>query len=141
MAEPPESERLALQAVRQLVSNTGRQTQAGDTIEKPVENFPPFEPGEFDLPAFFERLYDRHPKKSNRNIALRYLEEALRSVSPEELEAGHNAWCECEQWQDGGGRYVKQDLAQWILDQGWKYSPPGNEDPNSAKSLANEYQR
>ena len=33
----------------------------------------------------------------------------------------HVRWCESEGWKGTGGRYVKQDLSEWILDKGWRY--------------------
>ncbi len=76
------------------------------------------QPDGFDLSEFFERLYIRHPKKGNRGIAERYLQEALRIVTPDQFEAAHAAWCESEEWNRDGGRYVR-DLSKWILDKGW----------------------
>ena len=81
-------------------------------------------PPGFDCEIFFERSYARHPKKGRRNIAMQYLSELLfREVQPEELERMHVKWCESDAWKHGGGRYVKQDLAEWILDKGWRYEP------------------
>ena len=82
-------------------------------------------PDEFDFVDFFERCYARHPKKGRRSNAERYLSGLLfREVQPEEFERMHAAWCESDAWQAGGGRYVKQDLSEWILDKGWRYEPP-----------------
>jgi len=82
------------------------------------------DPDSFDFEEFFECCYTRHPKKGNRGIAQRYLHEAIAAgAPPAEIEAGHTAWCESDQWTDGGGKFVKHDFAQWILDKGWKYPP------------------
>ena len=49
---------------------------------------------------------------------MQYLSELLlREVQPEELERMHVQWCESDAWKHGGGRYVKQDLAEGCTSQ------------------------
>jgi len=92
---------------------------------KQEPQFPPFVEGEFDIEAWFECRYADHPKKGNRGLALRYCQEAIAGGAlPQEIDLVHKLWCESEAWTDGGGKFVKQNFAEWILDKGWKYLPP-----------------
>lgn len=104
-----------------------------ETNKKKELRFQPFVEGEFDFAAWFEIQYTRHPKKGNRGLALTYLTEVIfRDVEPDDFERSHIAWCESEAWRDGGGKFVKQDLAQWVLDKGWRYKPPTPRPPSGS---------
>jgi hypothetical protein len=73
----------------------------------------------------FEILYSRHPqaKRRSRGIALNYYASAIiNGADAEVIDKIHAAMCETEswRWKDGIGAPT---LDQWLLDQGWKYSP------------------
>jgi hypothetical protein len=84
-----------------------------------------------DLSAedWFEEIYKRHPKKKDRNIAAQYLSQI--SASREEFDRGHQLWC--EEWSKDKPQFAPS-LAQWILDQGWRYPPGMNGSASSGRS-------
>lgn len=70
---------------------------------------------------WFEEIYTRHPKKKDRGIASQYISQL--SVDRVEFDRVHLLWC--EEWAKEKSTFAPS-LAQWILDQGWKYPPNGN---------------
>ena len=76
----------------------------------------------FDLSDWFEEIYTRHPKKKDRGLAAQYLSE-LPVADPKfraEFDRVHRLWC--VEWSVDRAQFITP-LAQWILDQGWKYPP------------------
>jgi len=69
---------------------------------------------------WFEEIYKRHPKKKDRGLAENYLSQI--TVDRKEFDRVHILYC--EEWAKDKPGFAPT-LAQWILDQGWKY-PPGN---------------
>jgi uncharacterized protein YdaU (DUF1376 family) len=90
-----------------------------------------------DVEDWFERIYSRHPKKGDKHLAQQYAVEALGGgrIDPALFERRHAAWCASEEWTwKNGARAPK--LAQWILDEGWLYEPPGGSaEPTSQPEL------
>jgi len=87
--------------------------------------------GNFDFADWFERQYARHPKKGGKTLAANYAVEKYSAgeLDPVLFERRHIAWCQCEEWTWKGGVKVKQTLAEWIQDDGWKYEPRASDDP------------
>jgi hypothetical protein len=78
----------------------------------------------FDFHGWFERQYARHPKKKDKGVAVRYAAESIfRSFQPDEFERVHALMCDSESWRWKNGA-AAPSLAEWILDEGWKYPPP-----------------
>jgi hypothetical protein len=77
-----------------------------------------------DFADWFERVYTRHPKKGDKQIAAQYLSErASGGLDLTLVETQHIAWSQCPVWADSGGRFAPK-LAQAVLDEFWRYDPP-----------------
>ncbi len=78
-------------------------------------------PGAHD---WFEEMYTRHPKKKDRGLAEQNLSEvAVNGFDRREFDRVHILWC--AEWAKDKPQFAPT-LAQWILDQGWKYPPNGH---------------
>lgn len=88
---------------------------------KPLVTRPPSPIRAID--AEFERIYERHPKKLHRGLAETYLFQSIDAGADiAEIERVHGLCCDSEDWQWKNGAKAP-DLAQWLLDKGWKYPP------------------
>jgi hypothetical protein len=78
---------------------------------------------------WFEEVYKRHPKKKDRSLASHYLSQL--TVLRLEFDRVHLLWC--EEWSKDKPQFAPS-LAQWILDQGWRYPPGMNGSASSGRS-------
>lgn len=71
---------------------------------------------------FFEKIYSRHPKKKDRGLAQTNLSQsaAESDFDSAEFNRVHELWC--FEWAKEKPGFAPT-LAQWILDQGWRYPP------------------
>lgn len=76
---------------------------------------------------WFEEIYTRHPKKKDRGMAAQYLSQV--TIDRAEFDRVHKLCC--VEWAKEKANFAPS-LAQWILDQGWKYPPNGNGNGNGA---------
>lgn len=114
------------------------QNRTDTETEAETETPPPLQPG-FDFHGWLECQYARHPKKRDKGIATRYASESFAAgkFTLEEFESVHIAMCATDgwRWKDGAGAPT---LAQWILDEGWRYPPAEPADQKSALAKAME---
>jgi hypothetical protein len=88
-----------------------------------------------DHRAAIDLIYGRHPKKQGRMLYEQELSGKLgESVNPdalmEQISAGHEIWCESEDWTKESGKYAPK-LANWIRDAGYLDAPPVTEEEYS----------
>jgi hypothetical protein len=71
---------------------------------------------------WFEEIYKRHPKKKDRGLAESNLSQSASKpdFNRAEFDRVHILWC--EEWSKDKPQFAPS-LAQWILDQGWRYPP------------------
>ena len=82
------------------------------------------------LDQFFEERYRAHPRKRDRMLAEQYMSQVPgieTAETQDEFRRGHEAWIRSEEWRWKNGAKAPT-LAQFILDQGWKYPPQPDED-------------
>jgi hypothetical protein len=102
-------------------------------------------PPSLDFHDWLERQYARHPKKRDKGLAERYAVESFEAgkFTLDEFERVHKLMCASEDWIWKNGAKAPT-LAQWILDEGWRY-PPVDEQatpPSSGGYMsADEYER
>jgi hypothetical protein len=89
------------------------------TLEK--KDAPNFED---DFEAWFETIYQRHPRKKFKHAAMMDLKQLIEAgkITREQFDERHAAWCATEAWRWKQGASAP-DLSQFILDDGWKYHP------------------
>lgn len=77
-----------------------------------------------DFTDWFERQYQRHPKKKNRGAAERFAVEAFSagSFTLDGFERAHVIWCESDEWAWKNGA-AAPPLDQWIVDKSYNYLP------------------
>ena len=89
---------------------------------------------------FFEQRYRAHPKKRDRMLAEQYMSQIPgieTAETQDEFRRGHDAWIRSEEWRWKNGAKAPT-LAQFILDQGWKYPPPDGEDSGEVPMISTE---
>jgi len=93
------------------------------------------------LDEFFEERYRAHPKKRDRTLAEQYMSQIPgieTAETQDEFRRGHDAWIRSEEWRWKNGAKA-QTLAQFILDQGWKYPPqPDDDDSGEVPMISTE---
>jgi hypothetical protein len=82
----------------------------------------------FDATETFNRIWNRHPRKTGRYLAEQAFSEALaEALNPAalaaEIERVHAAWTEAHEWRKEAGRYAPR-LDRWLKDRGWLDGPP-----------------
>lgn len=86
---------------------------------------------QFDAPTVFSRIWQRHPKHSDRIPAEQMFAQLIGEypVDPadraRQIEQGHAAWCASDDWQREGGRFAPK-LVNFLRSGDWA------EDPRSA---------
>jgi hypothetical protein len=88
----------------------------------------PVAPDGFDATETFNRIWNRHPRKTGRYLAEQAFSEALaEALNPAalaaEIERVHAAWTEAHEWRKEAGRYAPR-LDRWLKDRGWLDGPP-----------------
>jgi len=92
------------------------------------------------LDEFFEERYRAHPKKRDRTLAEQYMSQIPgieTAETQDEFRRGHDAWIRSEEWRWKNGAKAPT-LAQFILDEGWKYPPPLDEDSGEIPMISTE---
>jgi len=94
----------------------------------PETCFEPGDPSSFDAEPVFNRMWERHPRKSGMQWAKRALIEIL-AAAPDpaalaaRIEAVHAAWCRAPDWSRDGGRYCPR-LDRWLREEGYLDGEP-----------------
>lgn len=81
----------------------------------------------FDFEAWFNTRMTWHPNKKFAMGAKRRICELSEVHDPawrDEFVRVHELWCYTEEWRWKGGAKCPT-LEQWIIDQGWRWEPPG----------------
>lgn len=83
----------------------------------------------------FEILYSRHPKKAERGLAENCLAQSLAGGADfATIDRVHQLYCEIE-WTGIDGKFAPK-LAQWLIDQSWRYPPKARDPPADYQSKA-----
>jgi predicted transcriptional regulator len=90
----------------------------------------------FDASETFQRLWERHPRKTGRYLAEQALSEALAEAPDPpalaaRIEAVHAAWCASAEWTKQNGRFAPQ-LHRWLTERRWldgEPPAPADEEP------------
>jgi len=121
-----------VQAVAPITGITGKSKRARAEESEPE----PVPTDGFDASETFQRLWERHPRKTGRYLAEQALSEAL-AAAPDppalaaRIEAVHAAWCASEDWRKQNGRYAPQ-LHRWLTEKRWldgEPQVPADEEP------------
>jgi hypothetical protein len=90
-----------------------------------------------DADLWAESVCDRHPKVTDRILALHVLSELAGSpdFDRDAFDKVHLAWCATGEWQEKNGRFAPK-LAAWILDRGYERLPGAANGADPAPTLS-----
>lgn len=106
----------------------------GNTSQEEQE--PPDKEAE-EFSNWAEAAYARHPKKSEKVIAMHMLQKTFALNKPARIvfDQNHALWCATEAWNEKSGNFAPK-LAAWVSDDGWKSPPPKNITKLTGKAAA-----